>query len=251
MAHAGISRIVFTLLAVLAFGFSANANTVLTAQGAGNDIPDANTVTFDATFTNSGVIAPGYSLVLTLLGFQYDWSGDLIVNLSFQPTNILNPTISADVFNQLGVTPGNPSGFGSIFGGAGTNGGNYVFNSNPSVLPFDLWQTVSGLASTDSIPEGTYFPITHTGSSPYYVASNLSSMFTNVNVAAGTWILTITNSDPDSSFASPYDGWVNGFVGFELDATVIPEPPSAAIFSVLAVAFLAGRRIARRRTGAL
>jgi hypothetical protein len=219
------------------------------AQGAGGLIPDAtydvsnnivDSVTqFDITFVNPDIVAPGYSVVLTLLGLQYSYAADLTVNLTFQPSSG-NP-ISADVFNQLGVTPSNPSGYAGIFGGPDTNGGTYVFNSNPSASPADLWTVTSTLGTSDSVPETTYFPTTALDA-----ASNLSSAFAGVDVSAGTWILTITNDDPSSPV--PYSGWLNALsAGWELDINQTPEPSYTGVVALL----MAGGCWLRRRKGRL
>jgi len=249
VAPGRISLVRFLPMAAFAILFGvapARANNFIVAQGAGGLIPDAsydinnnivNSVTqFDINFVAPDVVAPGYSVVLTLLGLQYSYAADLTVNLTFQPSSG-NP-ISADVFNQLGVTPSNPGGFAGIFGGPDTNGGNYVFNSDPGVSPADLWATTSTLGTADSVPEATYFPITALDA-----ASNLSSAFAGVDVSAGMWVLTITNDDPSSPV--PYNGWLNSLTGWELDINRTPEPSYTAVVALL---MLGGLWLHRRKT---
>lgn len=224
----------------------ATCSVALDASGncAGTVTPQSVSADIFVNASNT-VAGPGFDPVqVTLLGFQYVWAGDLTATLTFTPQS--GPGTSVDLFNRLGVSnPGDPAdvGFGAMFGGSQTAGGNYLFDP---AAGNDLWATASGLGTGDGIPDylGAYFPITanHLASSP-----SLDTAFTGLNVT-GTWTLTVTNYDPaGSQLPAPFPGY-NSFTGWQLDLMVdSPEPSYAPLLFALGVAIYAGKRLRHNR----
>src|SRR2546425_4947668 len=118
MGSRSVSRATAVLLIVLSFTALALATTV-TQTGTGGDIPDAEAGTsVPGTFTSDIVVtAPGTlpttgnNVIVTLIGLQHPWAGDLVVTL----TRVAEGT-TADVFNRLGASSRPPLGFNVNFG---------------------------------------------------------------------------------------------------------------------------------------
>jgi hypothetical protein len=207
-------------------------------------------------------------VIVSLLGFNYGWAGDLIATITYIPT--VGSPVSADLFHLPGVTPPgvdagnpcsnvNPIGFCANFGGnlidVNNHGGNYTFDPTS---PNNLWATVvfNGLGDSDQIFDcaspgfpppcgfnaaGTYFPTTANSNAPYYTLSDFS-VFNGADLG-GTWQLSITNIDPNP----PSDPFPS-FIGWELDLTVdtVPEPSYTLVFALLGAVFLV-KRLGRKR----
>jgi hypothetical protein len=237
---AGVSQVVFFLCS------AAQGATLITAQAGGGNIPDAScatpepsgncsvptTITSDIFFNLPGfTVAPGDSVAVTLLGFQYIWAGDLTVTLTYLPKSI-----SVDLFSRLGVIdPTTDAGFGATFGGGTTNGGNYAFDS---LSTNDLWLTAASTANGDSIPEGTYFPVT---SDDVPSTPSFDTAFTGQNIS-GTWELAVSNYDPSGNALAGFTGF-NNFTGWELDiVTDAPEPSYSIIFLMLGAGAIGVKR---------
>jgi hypothetical protein len=204
---------------VLSFTTLARAATTVTQTGTGGDIPDAEAGTgVPGTFISDIVVtAPGTlpttgnNVIVTLIGLQHPWAGDLVVTL----TRVTEGT-TADIFNRLGASSRPPLGFNVNFGG------NYDFNSSSAN---DLWNTVSALGDADTIPENTYFAVT-SGHTP----SALSSAFNGL-AAAGTWRLKIMDMaiGPDTPDPFPqFTGWKLTLTVNDTAYTVSATPTSVA-----------------------
>lgn len=210
------------------------------------------TVTSDIVINMPGVkVAPGDSVLVTLLGFQYVWAGDITATLTFTPKS---GPVSVDLFNRLGVTnASDPSdvGDGVVFGGSQTTGGNYAFDPNATN---DLGGIAGGaapynLGSGDSIPDdiGAYQPGTALDGTP---SPSLNTAFTGMDIS-GTWSLTVTNFDPDGSGLPAPLGWTgNNFTGWQLSATVasVPEPSYKVLWALAGLA-AAGGWLRKRQNG--
>ena len=183
--------------------------------------------TFSIQVSDLAVENSGDSLMISLLGLQYPYAGDLRVTLT-SPTNV-----TGDVFNHIGaLVPGDP-GYATQFGNSiSPCSGNYNFDSS---YTGDLWATADSLSSSASIPCGNYFPTT--AFSPNN--DNLSFLYAGQPIA-GTWTLTIYDDYPP--FNGESGSFVPGLTSWELDVQATPvsasPEPSTAILMACATVLL-------------
>src|SRR5579859_1929089 len=60
----------------------------------------SGTFTSDIVLTTQGKVAPGNAVTVNLLGLQHDWSGDLIITLSY--VDAQGHSTSVDIMNRAG-----------------------------------------------------------------------------------------------------------------------------------------------------
>ena len=225
------------------FVIAAPAAASLIYSGAGGDFNPATfdvnqapvpaTTTFDIPVTDSATINPGDSVSVDLFGLQYPYAADLEVSLSlYDDSN--NLLMSGDLFNQIGIVMAGDPGYGPQFGTSPGGNGEYSFDSSSTG---DLWNTAFNLASSDTIPNGTYW----TSSAASGDNDELSTMFGGLPIN-GTWVLTVTDNYP------PFNGgpalYNPGITSWDVNiqATAAPEPSMT-----LAVGFATLLWIMRRR----
>jgi len=182
---------------------------VATFDGMGN--PVQGVTAFSIPVADLALVNPGDSVMLSLIGLQYPYAGDLEVTLSLNG-------LSGDVFNQIGaVNPGDP-GYSSQFGNSTVGcSGNYNFDSSFSG---DLWAAAAPpLGYGDSIPCGDYAPTTAFSNTN----DNLSYLFSGMPIG-GNWTLTIYDNYPP--FGGGAQTFVPGLTAWSLtvQATPVPEP---------------------------
>ena len=165
--------------------------TVATFDPGTGDVVQGVT-TFVISVPDIAIVEPGDSVLLTLMGLEYPYAGDLHVTLS-DATN----TITGDVFNHIGAfSPGDP-GYATQFGNSSSIcSGNYSFDSS---FGGDIWAAAGPpLGSSDSIPCGNYAPSTAFSGAN----DNLSFQFAGLPIN-GNWTLTIYDDYPPTSFFAP------------------------------------------------
>jgi Proprotein convertase P-domain len=188
-----------TFLIFLAIGAgSVQASTVITRDGTGGAIPDADPsgsppgvfmsdiVLNDPGFVCSGALQPADCngtnnyVTVTITGLQHTFAGDLIATL----TNV-TAGISQDIFNRIQKNPGDPNDFG-----CGCQfGGNYSFSDQSALFSNDIWTAASGTA--DTIPADSYWTTTAGSDTPTSFSAAFGAL-----PAAGTWRLTISDNSP-------------------------------------------------------
>jgi hypothetical protein len=181
------------------------------------------------TYLNMGPISDNYTIpvgnvvTVALIGLEYPYASDLVVTLSL--LNGADSVIaSADLFNQIGVTGGNPAGDDTQFYD------NYIFNS---AYVNDLWTVAAPLGSSDIIPGDYYQPTTY-GSD---AVDNLSSAFSGLAINGDTWQLTIT--DYYLEFPDHEDAYAPSLESFSVSVdTDVPEPSLAIPFCLALAALL-------------
>ncbi len=230
---ASLSRLVFAIItssSVIAWAGTAQGS------GSGGPIPagllaTSGVVTSNIVLSNSGYVAPGNAITVTLLGLQHDFAGDLQITLSY--INSSSATLqSVDLVNRIGVTSTNLYGTAADFGNNLGNGDNYVFNSDyagniwtaancadpPTCSePLGDADSIPGV-STDTVNFGQYFTSTAGGTK-----TNLSYAFAGMSVSGGTWRLTITDAQQPNT---------GSFIGWQISiATVATNPTTLAVYS--------------------
>ena len=243
------------VVSALALPFLLSAQTVQ-GTGVGGPIPSAafiasGVVTSDIVLTNSGVVAPGNAVTITLLGLQHDFAGDLRITLSY--INAQGSTLqSVDLLNRIGSSASNPYGTSADFGNNQGVGDNYQFNSD---YPGNIWTTAAcsdppacttPYGDADSLPgvsttanNGQYFTSTSGG-----LKTNLSYAFAGLSVSGGTWRLTITDAaDPN---IGSFIGWqimintaISGSGGPAAITAIAGTPQSATVGTNFAAALRA------------
>jgi hypothetical protein len=180
---------------IMHLSLDASAGTVF-GYGHGGDIPagaplkKSGVFRSDAVMSGTGVVASGNAVTVVLKGLQHDWPGDLIATLSYIDGQG-NTVASANVFYRIGQTTNRPGGAWAGFGIPGGIGDNYYFNS---AFKGDIWSEAATAGYADAIPgqqantanHGRYFTTDANGA-----GNNLSSAFSGLNIAGGTWRLTI------------------------------------------------------------
>jgi hypothetical protein len=234
-----------TFLVFLAIGLgSMQASTVITRDGLGGAIPDADpsgsppgVFTSDIVLNDPGLVCSGALqpadcngtnnfVTVTITGLQHTFAGDLIATL----TNV-TAGISQDLFNRIQKNPNDPTDFG-----CGCQfGGNYSFSDQSAIFPNDIWTAASGTA--DTISSGSYWTTTAGSDTP----TSFSAAFGGLP-AAGTWRLTISDNSPGD--IGSFSQWTLSLV-----VTSVPEPSFAIPSGLLVLGFvLFQRRLQRRRT---
>lgn len=212
------------LILLLLVLFTPVRAAIITVTGAGGDIPDGGSATFEIVVTDPSIIRPiGNNVTVVLYGLQHEFIGDLTATLTFQ-----EPQVTADLFVRVGkdpdvADPGDPA----FFGYPSNLNGTYTFNSGFSA---DFWEAAN-VGDADLVPPGSYFSSVAGGA-----VSNLSSAF-NGRSAAGHWILTITDSELGGT-GRLATGWE-----LQIDVEQVPEPATAGLTAVFSLALIA---VARR-----
>ena len=181
-----------------------------TGTGTGFNIPDNNATGASSTITvPTGSNFSITNITVTLNNLTHGWSGDLIANLTYVPTNT---TVS--LFNRILDGPGNGTRFN----------GTYSFND---AFTGDLWS--AALASASTIPAGNYFP---TGAGSGTLVPILNSL--SGSQTAGDWRLTISDNwlDETGSLGS----WTLNLEGTPLAPVSVPE--SNSVLGLLALGLL-------------
>ncbi len=195
-----------------------------TGTGTGFNIPDNN-----ATGASSTITVPTGSnflitdITVTLNNLTHSWSGDLIANLTYVPTNT-----TVTLFNQIGHVVG-----GSISDGSNFNG-NYSFND---AFTGNIWSVAAGLNNEQNIPSGNYFP---TGANSGTLVPILTSL--GGSQTAGDWRLTISDNAGDDT--GSLGSWTLELQGTPLAPVSVPE--SNSVLGLLALGLL-GTAAAFRR----
>ena len=198
----------------------ASADTA-TGTGNGGAIPPgaplaaSGTFTSDAILNAGGTVASGNAVTVILKGLQHGWSGDLTATLSYIDSQG-NTIQSANLFYRLSQTSNQPEGSWAGFGAPGPTGDNYLFNSD---FPGGISALATGLGFAESIPGqqtdaingGQYFTSDAGG-----VKNGLSYAFAGLNIAGGTWRLTITDAADHASEGGTISN-VGSLVGWEID----------------------------------
>ena len=183
---------------IMHLAFEASAGTVV-GHGHGGELPagaplkKAGVFRSDAVMAGTGAVAPGNAVTVTLKGLQHDWAGDLIATLSYLDGQG-NTVASANLFYRIGQTGNRPGGAWAGFGIPGAIGDNYHFNS---AYQGNLWREAETAGYADTLPGqqagtanyGRYFTTDAEG-----IRNNLSSAFSGLSIAGGTWRLTITDA---------------------------------------------------------
>ncbi|MFM8298881.1 MAG: proprotein convertase P-domain-containing protein [Microcystis aeruginosa] len=183
-----------------------------TGTGTGFNIPDNNATGASSTITvPTGSNFSITNITVTLNNLTHGWSGDLIANLTYVPTNT---TVS--LFNRII----RPDGFRSRSNFNGT----YSFND---AFTGDLWAVAFASAST--IPSGNYFP---TGANSSTVVPMLTSL--SGSQTAGDWRLTI--SDNGASDTGSLGSWTLNLEGPPTAPVSVPE--SNSVLGLLALGLL-------------
>jgi hypothetical protein len=221
---------------------SIEASTVISANGPGGTIPDADPSGSPPGVVTSDIVIGDPRLIcstslqpldcnttnyvtVTIGGLFHPFVGDVIATL----TDVTTST-SQDIFNRILKNPADPSDFGSDTQFNET----YSFSDQSSSFSGDIWTVASGLGTADTIPSGSYWTTTAGSNTP----TSFSAAFGGLP-AAGTWRLTISDNSPD---IPPDSGFFNGWT---LSLTVVPEPSFAIPAGLLALGFvLFGRRVA-------
>ncbi|KAB0240393.1 proprotein convertase P-domain, (modular protein) [Microcystis aeruginosa EAWAG127a] len=181
-----------------------------TGTGTGFNIPDNNATGASSTITvPTGSNFSITNITVTLNNLTHSWSGDLIANLTYVPTNT---TVS--LFNR-------------ILGGAGNGtrfNGTYSFND---AFTGDLWSVA--LASASTIPAGNYFP---TGAGSGTLVPILTSL--SGSQTAGDWRLTISDNGSDET--GSLGSWTLNLEGTPLAPVSVPE--SSSVLGLLALGLL-------------
>jgi hypothetical protein len=194
-----------------------------TAVGTGNggNIPvnapvaKSGTFTSDAVMHGAGTVAAGNAITVTLKGLEHDWSGDLIATLSYLDAQG-NVAASANLFYRIGQGSGRMAGSWAAFGTPTLTGDNYTFNSDAAA---NIWNAAATLGYADFIPgqqtdtvnNGQYFSTDSGGAK-----NNLSYAFAGLDIAAGTWRLTITDAS-DHSSEGGFVSNTGSLAGWEVD----------------------------------
>jgi uncharacterized repeat protein (TIGR01451 family) len=217
----------FRTLLLLAGSVAASANTYtsLVCGSGSNNIPDgAGALSCIIPVNDSGSIASGNSVTVSLLGLEHEASGDLVVTLthftdSSQTSMYGSPQY---VFYRIGKTSADPNDFGysAEFGDPNGTGDNYDFGS---AFPGGLWATAASLGAANFIPgraEGFANGYATTGQFSA-AATTFSAMFAGQPLA-GVWRLDIADVAP-----GPTIGSTGSLQQWQLAVTPAATPPAA------------------------
>lgn len=218
------------------------AASSITYLGGGGALPDAtldqaNNVV-DGVFQSDLAVAghpnlppSGVNLILTLIGFNHPYSGDLVVELIHIPTNT-----TFTVFSRIckatapAAYPDPAPGCTADFSPGLAN---YSFSDDATL---NLWTIATPLGDVDNIPQ---FP--YRSSAPLTGALTSFSLFNGIN-PNGTWRLRITDQFPDT-VPDPSQSLLAWSLDLAVPVAPIPEPATLA----LASAGLTAAALFRRR----